>query len=88
MRGTRRTTTDPITPQNIQGSNPAINSKADSEKRADYVEHIADEEQLRGGDIGKKDLPQNSEKSKQLKKEIDTRKPGDDVDPKQSLANE
>lgn len=87
MRGTRRTTTDPITPQNIQGSNPAIDSKVDSDKRAGYIEHIADEDQLRG-DTEKKDLPESSAKSEQLKKEVENRKPGDDVDPNQSLANE
>lgn len=79
-------TTEPITPQSIQGSNPPVNHSVEKEKRADYIENIADEDELTN--LNKKPQVPTSEKSEQLKKEVNTRKPGEDVDPNQSLANE
>ena len=61
-------------------------SYVEKEKRAHYIENIADEDEL--NDLRKKTEVPISEKSEQLKKEVNTRKPGEDVDPRQSLTNE
>jgi hypothetical protein len=75
MRKTRRTTTEPFTPQNLPGTAPVIDLNKESDKRLD--EKTTTEEAFNN-------VPLKGDVQQQIK----NRKPGDDVDPDQSINNE
>ena len=78
MRKTRRTATETITPQNLPGtSSPVVNLNVESDKR--LSKKVSTEEAYNDMKINR---------SEELKKEINTRMPGEDVDPNESVSQE
>ena len=75
MRKTRRTTTEPFTPQNLPGSAPVIDLNKESDKRLE--EKTSTEEAYN-----------NVKLKEELRQQLKNRKPGDDVNANQSIHNE
>ncbi|RAV99829.1 hypothetical protein [Pseudochryseolinea flava] len=77
MRKTKRST-EPITPQNLPGtSSPVVNLNVESDKR--LSKKVSTEDAYN-------DL--NIKRPEDLQKEIENRKPGQDVDPNESVSQE
>jgi hypothetical protein len=71
-------TTEPFTPQNLPGtSSPVVDLNVESDKR--LSKKVSTEEVFN-------DMPMKD--SEELKHEINTRRPGDDVDPDESVSQE